>query len=899
MQDSNQDSSKRRRKLQTPWRVKAADTASRTIITIGGVGTIVAMSLLAIMLVVIVLPLFHKSTAEPKEGYALELKDRVTLHMGVDEYRTLAWTVCNDGTLQVIRLADGEVITDRVLSGGEKPTAMSFPLAGEAYEDGATSVYRTVIASGYANGDVQLFNVDIQTRYLGEDDVPEAMHEMTPGVSEAYEDGIVERTPTGLFRKQRVVISGLGPRKAALDGPVLAMDHTVDNAAKDGLVRLIAAGGTDAKPQMRFLRGGIAGAGFTSAFDLPYQLRQGQHARFIKLARFGSQAYAIWPEGTMARISMADDKLGPTVAQEVDTTPLGGETVTAARWLLGGSTLVVGTSEGRLSGYFTIRPDDYDVQEEYEQTDDGIVMVEAKLLTETGGEPITSIDSASRARLLVCGDLAGVVRVLYVTSEEQLIEVATESGLPIGAVTMSPKGDAFFATNNTNLNGWKFDAKHPEATWRTLFAPIWYENYAVKLHMWQSTGGSDDYEPKYGLVPLIFGSLKATIYGMLFGAPVALMAAVFTSEFMPPRWKARIKPTIELMASLPSVVLGFLAALVFAPHLEKILPAVMTMVFVIPLTFMLGAYLWQLLPFRFTVIARPYRFMAHLAVLPVGIGLSLLLGPVVESLLFGGNIKLWLNGSTNGSDSFGSPWGGWVYLLFPLAVIAVGLFVTTVVNPMVRARTPGIQRRPAAMIELIKFVGGLAVALLLAVGVGFLLTSAGMESRAPWSAGGFDLAVLGRFDQRNALLIGWVLGFAIIPIIYTIAEDALSSVPEHLRSGSLGSGATPWQTAIRIVVPTAMSGLFSALMIGLGRAVGETMIVLMAFGNTPLLDLNIFSGGRTLASNIAVELPEAPINSSHYRILFMCGLVLFVMTFILNTVAELVRMRFRKRSGSL
>src|SRR4029434_5148673 len=107
--------------------------------------------------------------------------------------------------------------------------------------------------------------------------------------------------------------------------------------------------------------------------------------------------------------------------------------------------------------------------------------------------------------------------------------------------------------------------------------------------------------------------------------------------------------------------------------------------------------------------------------------------------------------------------------------------------------------------------------------------------------------------------------FAILPIIYTIADDALTSVPEHLRSASLGASATPWQTAVRIVIPTAMSGLFSAVMIGLGRAVGETMIVLMSGGNTPVRDMNIFNGFRTLSANIAVELPEAPVNTTHFR----------------------------------
>ena len=152
---------------------------------------------------------------------------------------------------------------------------------------------------------------------------------------------------------------------------------------------------------------------------------------------------------------------------------------------------------------------------------------------------------------------------------------------------------------------------------------------------------------------------------------------------------------------------------------------------------------------------------------------------------------------------------------------------------------------------------------------------------------------------RNALVVGFVMGFAIIPIIYTIADDALSTVPEHLRSASLGAGATPWQTAMRVVVPTAMSGLFSAVMIGLGRAVGETMIVLMAAGNTPIMDWNIFNGFQTLSSLIAQEMPEAVRNSTHYRTLFVAALTLFGLTFVVNTVAEIIRLRFRRRAYEL
>jgi phosphate transport system permease protein len=281
---------------------------------------------------------------------------------------------------------------------------------------------------------------------------------------------------------------------------------------------------------------------------------------------------------------------------------------------------------------------------------------------------------------------------------------------------------------------------------------------------------------------------------------------------------------------------------------------------------------------------RQYRFFFVVLVLPLGVALSWLVGKPLEQLLFDGDMHRWLDGGE------GSTVGGWLILLAPLSAIGVGYVVAREVTPRLRRLSANWSRLRCAVVDLAKFIGGVVVTLLVALALAQLFDWLQFDPRNLY---------LGSYIQRNAMIVGFAMGFAIIPIIYTIADDALGSVPDHLRSASLGAGATPLQTTVRIVIPTAMSGLFSAVMIGLGRAVGETMIVLMAAGNTPIMDWNIFNGFRTLSANLAVELPEADQGSTHFRVLFLTALALFAMTFVVNTVAEGVRQRFRRRAYQL
>jgi len=135
----------------------------------------------------------------------------------------------------------------------------------------------------------------------------------------------------------------------------------------------------------------------------------------------------------------------------------------------------------------------------------------------------------------------------------------------------------------------------------------------------------------------------------------------------------------------------------------------------------------------------------------------------------------------------------------------------------------------------------------------------------------------------------------VVPIIFTMAEDALSNVPASLKSAALALGASKWQTVRKVILPAAGAGIFAGVMLGLGRAIGETMIVLMATGNTPLLDWSPFNGFRAMSANIAVEMPEAPVGGTLFHVLFLTALLLFAFTFILNTVSSIIGERLRKK----
>jgi len=852
---------------QTQTSVKVVDGLARVFITFGGVGTIVAISLVCVFLAWVVVPLFLPSSLPLARTYDVPqpVAGEAPLSLRTDEYVTTAWSYHADGSVRQYGLADGALVAvERPFPA--VPTAWSIALG-----DGHAGF-------GFADGTIRLGTIDLDTRLLAPDEVPPAARDVAVGGTAGVEGGVVERTAERQFRVQRLRVLLDDPLPAQSDAPILLFDQSVRETGP--AIATYAADGVLRIHQVTRVRNLMTGAvtarlsGGSVAVDAP----AGAAApRWLRLAGLGDTAYLVWEDGTALRYDTRQ-RTRPVLAEILDLAPEPDARLTAVEFLIGKTSLVTGDTQGRVRAWFRIKPADA-------ATPDGATLVAAHDLG-ARGTPVTSLAASSRTRMLGAGFADGAVELYHVTSDRVVgsARFANGSEAVAAALALAPKDDALLATSDARFALWRVEVPHPEASWAAIFRPVWYEGFLEPAHVWQSSSGTDDFEPKYGLYPLVFGTLKATFYSMLFGLPLALLAAIYTSEFMHPRAKAIVKPTVEMMASLPSVVLGFLAALVVAPYVEDVVPEVLVALFAVPFAFMLGAHLWQLVPRRTATRWEWTRPWAIALALPAGIALAARLGHPVERWLFAGDIRAWLDGQA------GSGVGGWMIVLVPSSAALVAFAISRWMNPRLRRWMREVPESTVAWLDLVKFLAGAAATVTLALLVAVALTSAGWDPR-----GGF----VDTYVQRNALVVGFIMGFAVIPIIYTLAEDALSAVPEHLRAASLGAGATPWQTAMRIIVPTAMSGLFSAAMVGLGRAVGETMIVLMAAGNTPVMDWNIFNGFRTLSANIAVELPEAVRNSTHYRMLFLAALSLFAITFVVNTLAELVRLRFRKRAYQL
>ena len=912
-----------RRRKTHPW-VKAGDSLARAVITLGGIGTILAVLAVAVFLLAVALPLFRPArltserassamaapAASSSSGSPSSqgVEKTVATCLGADETGVVAWLFdahavaksgdpADAGLVRVFSIADGKPLLTR--------TAAECGLAHATTISMLPGSIQAVV--GFDDGSFRIGRLGLESTFLAADSLPPVAVALASGEAGTHEDAIIVRGHTGQYATVRMVTEFDAPASTSLQRPVIDADITLVSGGP-----LVAA--LDAKGQVRMetissRRNLLTDELVTTASGSTIDTKStdaktdaktdvtgnagGFVPRFVRVSELGDQLFLVAEEGAARRYEIRDVE-SPVLMESFDAVPdqlrpdplqPGRQKVTCVARVFGGNALAVGDSAGVVRVFFATRAVDA-------AATDGLQMAVAKVFASVAGSGpdhgITALAPSPRSRLLAVADASGGIRLVQTTTGATAATLAGDDpgGLeaPARQLLIAPRENRLLAADGARLAAWTLNAGYPEVSWRSLFGRVWYEKYPGHVHAWETTG-HESFESKFGLVPLIFGTLKATLYSMLFATPIAILAAIFASQFMHPSWKARIKPTIEMMASLPSVVLGFVAGLIFAPIIERSLMTVLAGFFGVPLTLLTGAFFWQLLPVGWRSRYAAWRFLLIAAVaLPAGVAVAAAAAAPMERLLFNGDVAAWLDGRG------GSGFGGWVLALLPLAGVLSAMLVGRFVNPWLRRNSRGWSQQQAAIASLGTFAVGIALALAIAIAAASFFDALRLDTRG---------GLFGTYVQRNALIVAIGMSFAIIPLIFTIADDALSSVPDHLRSASLGAGATPWQTAIRVIVPAAASGLFSAVMIGLGRAVGETMIVLMAAGNTPLMGWNLFNGFQTLSAAIATELPEAARGSAHYRVLFLAALTLFGMTFVVNTAAEIIRQRFRRRSHEL
>lgn len=736
------------------------DKLAAVSIAVGGLGVIAAVLLIFLYLVYEVMPLFRGAVIQEVSEFRLPVQDNAAaLHLALEERLEVGMRLGANGEALYFNTSDGSVIDRIALPIPAGQTISSFALDSDV---------SGIFALGLSGGEVLVAQYSYEISF-GENNA----RQVTPVVEYPFGE-----QPYRLY--ENAAVSSLTVRTGT------------------GEMMLVGAAGSGAVSLLRASQETNLFSAFNDPSEAEWDVEiatltgviPGVDQLYLDVDR--RWLFAVGPSGRLSMVDVQPAFNGGTAVIEAEVLLVDSPVrLTEISFLLGGISLLVGDNSGVVSQWFLVRRDgDFGIE---------------KVRDFDAGGTVLALSPEQRRKNFVTANDQGYIGIYNTTAHRQVSYERMTTGVP-QTIAISARGDGLLIeTQDGDFSFWSVENNHPEVSWENLWQQVWYENYQEPEYIWQSSAANNDFEPKYSLAPLAFGTLKAAFYALLLAAPLAVCGAIFTGYFMAPAMRRNIKPLIEMMGALPTVVLGFLAGLWLAPFLENNLLGIFSMLLIVPFGILLAAFLWTRLPdsVRYKV--------------PDGWEAALLIPVVIVSC----------------------------YLSFALAV----------------------------PIEIAFFDGDMR----------YWITN--------------DLGI--PYDQRNAMVVGFAMGFAVIPTIFSIAEDAVFTVPKQLTYGSLALGATPWQTLSRVVLPTASPGIFSALMIGMGRAVGETMIVLMATGNTPIMDANIFEGMRTLAANIAVEVPESEVDSTHYRILFLTALVLFMFTFVVNTLAEIVRQRLRRKYGTI
>ena len=729
------------------WRSRK-DLLAKRLIALGGLVVIAAVLLILFYLMYVVTPLFLPAKmSQTGMGGKPEWAGNTTVFLALEEQQQVAFRISQNGTAEFFSLDGLGVIESTAVAQDGRLVALvandqgNSGLVAVAFEDGRVSLLKHQYSTDYSAGVEQ--------------------RKIIPALE----------LPYGSDQRMLMPVGGISGLALSDNESELVLAA----AASGGRVRLEWN-----SKQENFLSGEVSLESSVKALDVDFEITA------IGISDDHRWLYLGDPDGRVHFIGITD-------MREIQTVQVSDAGISSMSMLLGGISVLAGDADGNITQLFPVRDEDNQYS--------------LKIIRRFEGQQgaITQIIPEQRRKGFMSVDADGNLAIYHSTAGRLVLQQQLTGGLP-AALALAPRASGMLVLNTDgSADFMDIDNEHPEVSLASLWSKVWYENYTQPEYVWQSSASSNEFEPKFSLTPLAFGTLKAALYAMLFALPLALMGAAFTAYFMSPALRRMVKPTIEIMAALPTVILGFLAGLWFAPFLEENLAGVLSLMLVVPAGLLLFAWFWTRAEWRVKDFVK----------------------------------------------------GGWEPVLLLPVLVVLGMVSIEFIGPL----------------QDLFFDGDLR---------SWLSREAGIS-----------------YDQRNAMVVGCAMGFAVIPTIFSIAEDAIYGVPKSLSDGSLALGATPWQTLIRVVLPTASPGMFSAVMIGLGRAVGETMIVLMATGNTPIMDWNLFEGMRTLAANIAVEMPESAMNSSHYRILFLAALVLFMFTFVVNTGAELIRQRLREKYSSL
>ncbi len=726
------------------------DSIFKNLMTVGGISVIVAVSAIFFYLASVVVPLFLPPGIDNRQQYAVPgPADQPTLAYSGEEQREIGSRVGARGAITFFRFDTGAVLaeTQVPVPAGVQVTSASL---GEArsYSQGF----------GLSNGTVVLVKQGYTVTF------PDNKRLITPALN--YPLG---EAPLAVDAQGRP-ITLLGIQQSD-DGSTIA-------ALTEDQRLLVSAVNITTNPMTGESKSEIQQSEISPA---PADIRK------LVIESKQRELYVLHGAASLARYDISN-KTAPKLLETVTIAPEG-QRVTALTMLSGGFSIIVGTDKGELAQWFLVRSEG----------------AEFKLQRIRGFKampgPVTALAPEFFRKGFIVGDAQGHLGSYFATSERQLF-VEKLGSQPLTVLGVPPRGNGYLAQDAAGkVYTAAVENHYPEVSFSSLWEKVWYESYEAPDYVWQSSASNSDFEPKFSLAPLTYGTIKAATYAMMISVPLAVLGAIFTAYFMTARMRTIVKPTIEVMAALPTVVIGFLAGLWLAPLIDNNLAGVLLCIVLLPASMIVASYVWHVLPKALTErVPEGWEAAILMPVMVAVVWLVFQIGHPVEAVLFGGDMPNWLS------------------------------------------NTMGIS-----------------------------------------------------YEQRNSLVVGIAMGFAVTPNIFSISEDAIFSVPKSLTSGSLALGATPWQTLIGVVLLTASPGIFSAVMIGLGRAVGETMIVLMATGNTAVMDFSIFTGFRTLAANIGVEMPEAGVGETHYRLLFLSALVLFGFTFFFNTIAELVRQRLREK----